>query len=242
MSDNIDTRITPALHPDNVKQIDGYTEETALVLGSTETALSECYEGLRAIFAAKEAAARNPTLNEAAQLIQVDDFAQKRLNKITRSFDAELARLDKAIASLESDLNQPVTARASAALATEIRAHAKSMKTGERQAFIQQAIDKGDEVSATALLGAPAYLSGMTADMQKTLLRYWHAKQSPEKAARLKVMQGAKTLIEKNAPLAFPAVAKAVGFISDPKSQRKIYAKELREARNAAEQPFKDVA
>lgn len=238
----IDTRISPALHPENIKSIDGYSDDTALVLGLTEAAFTEAYEGIRSIHDAKAAAAKNPTLTEGAKLLQVDDFAGKKLDKITRAFDAELARLDKAVAHLDAEMNQPVTAQASASLAAEIRAHVKGMKTGERQTFIQQAIDSGDAMTASSVLGAPAYLSGLHPEMAKVLLRQWHIKQNPEKEARLKAMQGAKALVERNGPLAIKAAIDAVGFITEPGSQRKIYAADIRKAREAAEKPFRDAA
>ena len=38
MSDNISIHVTPALHPDNVKSIDGYDADTEAVLAPTMTA------------------------------------------------------------------------------------------------------------------------------------------------------------------------------------------------------------
>ena len=35
MTDSIDPRITPTLHPDNVKTIEGYDDQTAPYLGPT---------------------------------------------------------------------------------------------------------------------------------------------------------------------------------------------------------------
>ena len=81
------------------------------------------------------------------------------------------------------------------------------------------------------------FLSGLTPEFQKIYLRLYHEKNSPEKAKRLKVMQGAKTLIEERAGLVFKELEKAVG--APPHK-----AKALREAKTAAEKAFvlKDVA
>lgn len=38
MSEVIDTRVTPSLHPDNVKEVDGYDEQTAPYVSLAETA------------------------------------------------------------------------------------------------------------------------------------------------------------------------------------------------------------
>lgn len=75
--------------------------------------------------------------------------------------------------------------------------------------------------------------------MQALLLRQHHEKQNPTAAKRLKVMQGAKELIEKRGGLAQTAVMEAVGFVTDPNTKRRIYANELRKQRDAAEAPFK---
>lgn len=95
----IDTRITPALHPDTIKGLDGYSEQTKSHVALIETAFSEAYEGVRSVYEAKAAAARNPTMNDAAKLIQVDDFANKKMARVLRSLDTASVRLDQASGS-----------------------------------------------------------------------------------------------------------------------------------------------
>jgi hypothetical protein len=97
--------------------------------------------------------------------------------------------------------------------------------------LIQQAIDDGDHTVATAVLGAPAILSGIDANMQKTLTRMYHERHNPAMAKRLKVMTAAKVLIEERAGLVFKELEKAVG--APPHK-----AKALREAKTAAEKAF----
>lgn len=224
----IDTRVTPALHPDNVKEVEGYNDETAPVLAPTETAFSTAYEGIRAVYDARAAADKNPAWTEEAKIIQVDSFAKKHLDKITRTFDSTRTNLEKGIASIEAELSQPVEARASHPVASEIRAYAKSLGTAKLQSFLQTAIAQGDHVTVTAVLGAPAYLSGMDANMQKVLLRFYHEQNNPALTRRLKAMQGAKALIEQNAGKVFVELEKAVGGTSTK-------ANKLREAQAAAE-------
>lgn len=227
----IDIRITPALHPDNVKEIEGYNDETALVLGPAVTAFSEAYEGIRSVLNAREKAKSNPTWNEAQQIIATDDLAQMQFARIAKGFDSVRVSLEKGIAHIEGELSAPVTSRAAASISAEIRAHVKGLKLGERQSFIQQAVADGDDTSATAILGAPAYLSGFDANMQKVLLRLYHERNSPQLARRLKVMQGAKALIEERAGLVFGQLEKAVG--APPHK-----ARALRDAKSAAERAF----
>ena len=211
MTDNVDARITPSLHPDNVKNIDGFDEQTAPYLAPTMTAFSTAYEGVRAVWAAKEAAAHNPTRNEAMQIIHTDDFAQKHFAKISKSFDVTRSNLEKGITMLEQQLAAPIESKATQSIAGEIRAFVRDMPTEKRHKFIQEAIDAGDEKTVSALLGAPAYLSGLDANFQQTYVRFWNERSAPEVAQRLKAMKGAKQMIEERAGLVFKELEKAVG-------------------------------
>ncbi len=231
MSTEVSTQVTPALHPDNVKQIDGYDETTALVLGMTETAFDTAYKGVISVTNAREKAKTNPTWNEAQQIIHTQEFADKVMTTVTKQFDNARGNLVKGINYLEAELNVPLTEKASGAMGAEIRAHVKAMSTGERQKFLEIAIDNGDEETVAAVLGAKHYLSGVTPGMQQTLTRFWHSKQQPDKAARLKVMQGAKELIETRAGLVFKELEKAVGMRPDK-------VRLLRQAKTEAEKAF----
>lgn len=231
MSTEVSTQVTPALHPDNVKQIDGYDETTALVLGMTETAFDTAYKGVISVTNAREKAKTNPTWNEAQQIIHTQEFADKVMTTVTKQFDNARGNLVKGINYLEAELNVPLTEAAAGAFGKEIRDHMKGLNTAERQAFIQRHIDAGDERVVSAILGAPPFLSGLDANMQTTLTRFWHMKRQPDKAARLKVMQGAKDLIENRAGLVFKELEKAVGMRPDK-------VRLLRQAKTEAEKAF----
>lgn len=231
MSDYIDSRVSPSLHPDTVKSIDGYDDETALVLGPTVTAFDTAYRACIDVHAAREAAKTNPTWNEAQQVIHTDDLARRKLDQVTRVFDAELSRLGKAVAHLEAELTAPLAAKAGESIARDIRAHVKAMTTQERHEFIQEALDTGDAETISSILAAPPYLSGLTKDFQHTYTRLWREKVAPDMAKRLKAMQSAKTLLETRGGLVFPELTKAVG--APPHK-----AKRLREAKTAAERHF----
>lgn len=134
--------ITPSLHPDNIKHLQGYDEETASYVHIAAQALSEAYEGINDIHKAREASKRNPVWNEAAQLIQTDDFATKKLLKITKSIDSANANLSKSIAHIEKELTTPLTAGANDPVANEIRSHVKNMNNSKRRKFIEEAQQK----------------------------------------------------------------------------------------------------
>jgi hypothetical protein len=124
-----------------------------------------------------------------------------------------------------------VTEKAAASVAQEIRSFVRTMDTPERHDFIRQALEKGDEATMSSLLGAPSYLSGLTDEFQASYTRLFRERVAPDKAKRLRVMQAARDMIERNAPLFFPELTKAVG--APPHK-----AARLREAKTAAERHF----
>jgi hypothetical protein len=231
MSDNIDIRVTPALHPNNVMEINGYDSDTEAILGPTVTAFSEAYIAIGKVHDAREAAKRNPTWNENQQIIQTDDFAQKQLARIAKGFDSVRGNLEKGIAHLEKELSAPVENKAATSIADAVRGHLKGLTTDERMKVIREAIEESDHSVATAALGAPAMLSGLDKKMQAVLLRMYHERHNPGMAKRLKVMQSAKALIEDRGGLVFGELEKAVGA-------KPHHARALREAKTAAEKHF----
>jgi plasmid stability protein len=174
---------------------------------------------------------QNPSWPEERKILETNNLARRKLDQVTRVFDAELSRLGKAVAHLEGELTAPLTMKAAASIAQEIRAHVKAMNTEQRHDFVRAALDSGDEVTFSSACAAPPYLSGLTSDLQQSFSRFWHEKQSPDMAKRLRAMQGAKAMIEQRAGLVFPELTKAVG--APPHK-----AKRLREANTAAERAF----
>jgi len=211
MPSNIDTRVTPSLHPEHVRQIDGYNDATAPYLAATDTAFSTAYEGIRAVHDARDVVNKNSSWNEEQCIVQVSKFAEKKLDQITRTLDKARGDLLKNIEQVEKELSAPVEAKAGSALSAEIRAHVKAMVQTERHEFLMQAINGKDVVTASALLAAPHYLSGVTAEMQSVYLRQFRGVMAPELAHRLKAMQGAVAMIEERGGLVLGEMAKAVG-------------------------------
>lgn len=231
MSEEVDTRVSLSLHPLNVTKIDGYDETTAVYLGQVETAFSEAYLGLGQVHTARDKARTNPTWNEAQQLIQTQDYADKVFARVARQMDGAKANLDRSIAALEAQLTGPITAKAAQSVSAEIRSFAKGLATSERLSFMQRAIASGDETTITALLGAPSYLSGIDTKTQEVFTRLWHERNSPEIANRVKAMKGARDLVMDRGALLHGQFEKAVGA-----APHKVAA--LRAAKTSAEQAF----
>lgn len=228
MSIQIDPRVTPSLHPENVVRLPGYSDATKGYVEGTERAFREAYDGITAVLDAKEAVKSDMSLTEAGRTMKVDDMAQRVFKKVAALFDKESANLSKGIALIEEKLNAPVTARAAHPIAAEIRAHVRSMNESDRPGFIINSINSGDRITVESVMGAPSYLSGMRADTQAALLRMYHEKSAPDEAARLNVMQGALALLGSRGGMLFAALEQAVG--ANPQAVRK-----LREAKARAD-------
>ena len=231
MTLEVKTNTSISLHPATVTKIEGFSEETRGYIAGTERALHEAYSGISSVHAAMDAANKDPTLNEAARVIKVDDMAQRTFKKLAALFDAERVRLEKGIALAEEKLSAPVQAKASHFLASEVRSFVRDMPDNDRVMFIRAAIMRGDDMTATACLGGPAYLSGIPDEMHSVLLKTYHERSNPDEAARLTVMRGAKTLIEHRGGLLFGELERAVG--AKPHEVNR-----LREAKNASDLAF----
>jgi len=232
MSDqDTDHRITPSLHPGLVRALESFTEDDASFIGQAETAFSTAFEGLRQLHNASEKGRKNPSWTEAEAVIQTQVMADKVIERATRAFDSAGANLDKTIAAYEAQLSQPVESQAAHAVSAEIRAHVKGLSTGERLQFIQNVIAKGDHVSASAVLGAPAYLSGLEEETATAMTRHYQAKASPEVARRLDLLKATRALIDDHAGKIFKEAEKAVGMHPTRVAQ-------LRAAKSEAERAF----
>jgi hypothetical protein len=246
MSDETDTRISPTLHPGIADEIADYDDDTRPLLGATETAVSEAFNALKSIHDAKAAAATNPTLNEFAQLIAVDNHAEKRMTKVYASWSRAVDVLNNNIATMENDLYAPVESKASRTMATEIRQHFAGLKDGEKMNALRKAIESGDETTATAVLGAPSYLSGLSEEMHAEYLRDWHNAQRPVEAKKIRAMRAATDLLNDRYKLLTNAHREAVGVIEETAEGRrgeKIVVRiwtpsQVRERVRAANEPF----
>ncbi|WP_066800827.1 hypothetical protein [Sphingomonas soli] len=214
MSDKIDTRISPTLYPGIAGEIADYDDETRPLLGQTETAVHEAFQALQSIHDAKAGAAKNPALNEYAQLIAVDNHATKLMSKVYGSWSRTVDTLNNNIASLEKELNAPVEQRATQSMASEIRSFFRGMDNeAKRITAIRQAIADGDSITVTAVLGGRHYLSGIDAETSAQFLHEWHGAQRPLEAKKLRAMKAAAEMLNNRYKMLTKAVSDAVGDI-----------------------------
>lgn len=173
MADEIDTRVSLDLDPEAAMlTIADYDDDTASYVGPAKAAFSEAFTSLRAIHDAKAAVTGDPTLNEAGQLLKVDDFAQKRMiAKVYPLWDTASSTLNAKVEAWEKEMTKEVVSKSSQMVSGEIRAHFKGLKTGERLTTLSQAIRDGDEVVASAVQVISAIADGtVPADIGRQII------------------------------------------------------------------------
>ena len=214
-----------------MRAIDEYDDDTSSILAGAEAAFNEAYIGVGRVHDASAASKRNPAWNEAAALIETQNFADKIATGLLKRFDSATTGLNRVIEGLERDLSQPIESRGVGAMAGEIRSYVHSLPEGQRMSFIRNAIEAGDERTVGAVLGGVPYLSGITPEMQNILLRLHHEKSNPRAAKQLRAAKAGLELLGERGGLIFKEMEKAVGA-----KQAKV--QQLRAAKAAAEKSF----
>lgn len=171
----------------NVTKLDGF-EAHGTAVAPAVTALDAMHAALASIIDARGKSERDPTLvhSQASQVLAVADYADKQIDAVTRKVDAAHQHIQAQITAAEAELSKSIPASGTP-LSGEVRAHAKAQKNPVQ--FVSQLIADGDEQSVSAILGAPAYLSGLTNDMRAALTRAWHSKRNPALTAKLTLLQ-----------------------------------------------------
>lgn len=211
MPTDIDSRVTPTLHAETLKALDGFDDSTMPYIAPAIEALDDAYQTLSKLHDGRDAAKKNRAWTEGQQVLAVSETANRHQQRLLKKFDGLVATMDKQIAKFEEELSQPLESRAAVGIAGEVRKFVKDMPTEERHKFIQEAIQAGDVTTCSSVLGAPPYLSGLDANFQKTYTRMWHEKMNPPASQRLKVIRGAKSHIEKAGALVVEQTEKAMG-------------------------------
>jgi hypothetical protein len=209
----VDTNVSPSLHPQVVASLEDFDDDTSGHLQQVVDAFQSAYQAVAKVHSGREAIKTDPTLTEAAQVLRVADAAERTYKDAAARFDKVTANMQAGIAVLEKELTTPLETRTAHPLSVEVRSYLRGLQDAGKSPlnFVKQAIESGDSETVSAALGAPAYLSGLTPEMQTVLLRMHHEKSNPIGAKRLRAMKGALELLNSNAPKLHTELTKAVG-------------------------------
>lgn len=114
----------------------------------------------------------------------------RAIERASRSVDSADAGIRSKINSLQDRvktmLSDPATNRP---VAAEIRAHAKSLSTTQRLKLVRDAAQSGDKATLASILGAPAYLSGMSPEEMDTVRKMAEDKFAPLESEQLRAAE-----------------------------------------------------
>lgn len=212
MSDEVDTRVSPALDPDRFRLMEGYNDDTRQFVDSVVNAYHDIYVTLGKVHDARRLAEGNLAWTPENRVLIVGKEADKQKGRIlTRLAHAE-RDLRANIVHTEAQLSQPLTERAGmGTLNGEVRAHVKSLKRTEREAFMREALEQDDVPTLEAVLGGQPFLSGFTQIDHDHYVRTYHTRKNPQLVRRLDLMKRFLDEIERNTPIVHAQFDKAVG-------------------------------
>jgi len=211
MADNIDVRVSPALDPETYRSIEGY-EEHAQFVGGVVNAMNDAYVTVGKLWDARRLADSNGVWTEEQRIINVGREAEKHKQRILKRLDLAATDLAATIAHTEAQLTQPLTEKAGqGSLNGEVRGFVRTLKRGEREAFMRDALERDDEPTLTAILGAQSFLTGLTPLDHEHYLRLYHQKKRPDLVRRLDVMEQFRTRLDRIAPVVHEQFARPVG-------------------------------
>ena len=210
----IDVCVTPSFQSANIRALKEYDSDTAPLFGPVESAFDLALQTVASIDDARTAAENDLTLTANARVVMTADFADRVTERATRAFDYANTTLTNNVAALEKLLAEPVQSlAANSSVSREIRDHVRGLKAegGSAMSFVTNCINSGDFASASAVLGVPYYLSGLTPEAQTVLLRMFNEKQNPQNARCLAAAKAAQAYLDRNSGLLWKQVEMAVG-------------------------------
>lgn len=188
------TNYSPA-HKGHVMENFGFfTEDDAKdappALRDVQQAHSYAVRTWTAIYGLIESASRDPSQSEAAKLKSIAAEARKAADKAKNNALAAIDHASNAVKMIEQDLraaSRPPTP-VDAGIDAEVRAYLRGLKPADAFAQVMRAADSYTDES-TALLRAaasgPAFLSGLSDDMQRQCRDRFLARIKPEQVEAL---------------------------------------------------------
>lgn len=212
MPEDIDVRVSPSLDPETFRGIEGNTDEMGKFVGCVVNAINDAYVTLGKVHDARALWASNLAVTKENAVIIVGKEAEKQKQRILKRLDLADRDLNVNIAHTEAQLMEPLVEQAGlGSLNGEVRAFVRGLDRSKREAFMNEALERDDEATLTALLGAQHFLSGMTALDREHYLRLYHTKKRPDLVQRLDVMQRFRKRLDGIGPIVHAQFERAVG-------------------------------
>lgn len=152
----------------------------------------EAAESLKAFY---DATLADTSRTGDARLLELRKQALKVAEIQAHRLDAAREQAQADVNALAGSIHEPPAIDAT--LAAEIRAAGKAMTLEQRREWITNAIKDGDDVTIAALLRAPGYLSGLSAEAQAGFRAVWQQRRYPGEYERLQRLKAASAAQER---------------------------------------------
>lgn len=195
--DSVVAVVPMAFMPGNITAAPTYSEEHATAVEPAVVALTALQAATQAVLDVRAASQSDPTLTEAAAILNVANAYDKLVPAATKKLDAARANVEAQIKAAEASLAAPVTQGATGPFAAELRAVVRAMEPGERLAALSQAIKDGDAALAGAVLGAHPMLSGLNAQAVQALTAQWQKGRNPAQVQKLELLSHTRDAIDR---------------------------------------------
>jgi len=205
-------QVSPSLHPDMVKVIKGYDVDNAS-LKPIRLLLEKTYRLLGSVYTFRESATTNPGWTHAKKIVETANYANKQKAELLPKFEELHSRLASGVREIEEKLSAPLEATENGGtLHGEIRAYFKSLESaGTRNDQLNAAIESGDTLTVNAVLGAPAYLSGLTEKHREHYSQLYRRASNPEKNTEIEMKSSAADFVQSCGALLVAECEKAIG-------------------------------
>lgn len=212
MSDKIDARVSQQMDPETFRAIEGHDDETAPFVGDVINAFVDIHHVLSSLHDARARAESNGALTPENRILEVSKVAEKHRDRVVSRLARTERDLRARIEHTEGELTKPLVERAGlGTLNGEVRDHFKGLDRAAREKLLREAMEKGDGLTLTAVLGGPYYLSGMTEIDHQHYVRELHERDNPHLVRRLDVMNRFLAMLERGVRAMPAQFDKAVG-------------------------------
>lgn len=132
-----------------------------------------------------------------ANLIASKAHAEKELVQMLPLVDQQRKKTKAAIAALEKEIDESLEKGAVRwQFAEETRQHVRQLTKNDRAKFIETALADGDQLAAAAVLGVPAYLSGLDDSARNLFVSRYRRECFPESSARINALSEAQEILD----------------------------------------------
>jgi len=151
---------------------------------------------IRKIEETRKAILDDPTQTEQAKAVNTWKYAKDRFNEIEKEAKS-LPDLSSFIKDMESGIDDTITDRANTNFAREARQRIAEMSEEDRGKFVSKALSDEDYQTSAYVLGAPAFLSGISDAVHEKLKKRYKKEVFTEEMKALEAMKSLDTHLQK---------------------------------------------